>query len=111
MARGEITGKKPKQSSDQSNHPPGPPQANRIEVTPRRNPKNNDIKKQVRNRGPPTHAFSIQEFCDAHRISRSRYYELKKQGLTPIEMIVGRKRLISFEAADLWRRERERAAA
>jgi hypothetical protein len=111
MARGEITGKKPKQSSEQPNHPPGPPQANRIEVTPRRNAKNNDIKKQVRNRGPPTHAFTVLEFCDAHRISRSRYYELKKQGLTPVEMIVGRKRLISFEAADLWRRERERAAA
>ena len=67
--------------------------------------------KQARDRGSPTHAFTVQEFCDAHRISRSHYYELKKQGLTPIEMIVGRKRLISFEAADLWRRERERAAA
>jgi len=110
MARGEITGKKPKQSSDQSNHPPGPPHANRIEVTPRRNPKNNDIKKQVRNRGPPTHAFSIQEFCDAHRISRSKYYELKAQGLTPVEMKVGHRRMISFESAARWRREKECAA-
>jgi hypothetical protein len=67
--------------------------------------------KQTRDRGSPTHAFTVLEFCDAHRISRSRYYELKKQGLAPVEMIVGRKRLISFEAADLWRRERERAAA
>ena len=113
MARGEITGKKPKQSSEQSNHLPGPPQAtpNRIEVTPRRDPKNNDAKKQVRNRGPPTHAFTIQEFCDAHRISRSRYYELKEKGLTPVEMIVGRRRMISFESAERWRRQREAAAA
>jgi hypothetical protein len=80
MARGEITGKKPKQ-------------------------------KQTRDRGPPTHTFSIQEFCDAHRISRSRYFELKKQGLTPDEMHVGHRHLISFEAAARWRRQREREAA
>jgi hypothetical protein len=68
-------------------------------------------KKQVRNRGPPTHAFSIQEFCDAHRISRSQYFELKKQGLTPVEMKVGHRRLISFESAATWRAQREAAAA
>ena len=86
MARGEVTGKKPTGQAATD-------------------------KKQVRNRGPPTHAFSIQEFCDAHRISRSRYYELKKQGMTPVEMIVGHRRLISFEAASAWRRQRERQAA
>jgi hypothetical protein len=80
MARGEATGKEPKQ-------------------------------KQTRDRGLPTHTFTVQEFCDAYRISKSRYYELKAQGLTPVEMHVGRKRLISFEAADLWRRQRERAVA
>jgi len=62
MARGEVTGKKPTGQAATD-------------------------KKQVRNRGPPTHAFSIQEFCDAHR------------------------RLISFEAASAWRRQRERQAA
>jgi hypothetical protein len=114
MARGEITGKKLKQSSAQSKRLPGPPRQvdpDAIEATPQRDPKEHDAKKQPRNRGPPTHAFTILEFCDAHRISKARYYELKKQGLTPIEMIVGRKHLISFEAADLWRRQRERVAA
>jgi hypothetical protein len=86
MARGEVTGKKPTGQAATD-------------------------RKQVRNRGPPTHAFSIQEFCDAYRLSRSRYYELKKQGLTPVEMKVGHRRLISFESAATWRAQREAAAA
>ena len=65
--------------------------------------------KQARDRGSPTLAFTIIEFCDAHRISKARYYELKKQGLTPIEMIIGHKRLISAESASAWRKAREDA--
>ena len=67
--------------------------------------------KQARDRGSPTHAFTVQEFCDSHRISRSRYYELKAQGLTPVEMKIGHRRLISFESAAAWRAARESAAA
>ena len=52
-------------------------------------------------------ASTIEEFCEAHRISRARYFELKKQGLTPVEMAVGKLRLISHEAAAAWRRQRE----
>jgi hypothetical protein len=55
-------------------------------------------------------AHTIDEFCIAHRISRSQYYELKKLGLTPDEMAVGRSRFISDESAERWRREREAAA-
>jgi len=50
---------------------------------------------------------TIEEFCEAHRISRARYFELKKQGLTPVEMAVGKLRLISHEAAAAWRRKQE----
>jgi hypothetical protein len=83
----------------------------RPEVTGRKTKATGGIsKKQRRNRGPPTHAFTVEEFCDAHRISRARYYELKRQGLTPVEMVVGRRRLISYEAAERWRRAREAAA-
>jgi hypothetical protein len=57
--------------------------------------------KRRRDRGPPTHAFTVDEFCDAHRISKARYYELKLEGLAPDEMIVGRRRIISHEAADV----------
>ena len=52
-------------------------------------------------------ASTIEEFCEAHRISRARYFELKKQGLTPVEMAVGKLRLISHEAAAAWRRKQE----
>jgi hypothetical protein len=31
----------------------------------------------------PTHAFTVDEFRDAHRISKARYYELKLEGLAP----------------------------
>jgi hypothetical protein len=63
-------------------------------------------------RGPPPRAaFTVPEFCDAHRISQAKYYEMKKEGWGPIEMEVGRRRLISSEAANVWRRERERATS
>jgi hypothetical protein len=60
-------------------------------------------------RGPPQPraAFTIPEFCKAHRFSEAKYYEMKKEGWGPVEMKVGRRRLISFEAAAEWRRKRE----
>jgi hypothetical protein len=60
-----------------------------------------------RGQPPPRAAFTVQEFCEAHRISQAKYYEMKKEGWGPVEMEVGRRRLISYEAASVWRRERE----
>ena len=51
---------------------------------------------------PPV-AFNIREFCAAHRISPATYYELKKKNLTPREMRIGKRRIISCEAAAEWR--------
>ena len=51
----------------------------------------------------------IQEFCVPHRISAAFYYALKKAGLGPREMVLGRRRIISNEAAADWRRERTAA--
>jgi hypothetical protein len=62
-------------------------------------------------RGPPPRAaFTVPEFCEAHRISPAKYYEMKKEGWGPVEMEVGRRRLISYEAAIRWRRQREKPA-
>jgi hypothetical protein len=60
-------------------------------------------------RGPPPAraVFSVREFCRAHGISQALYYQMKKEGWGPAEMSVGRRRLISYEAASVWRRERE----
>jgi hypothetical protein len=55
-------------------------------------------------------AFSIQEFCALHNISRGHYYALRKAGLGPAEMDAQGRRLISREAAEAWRRAREAAA-
>src|SRR5262245_46548358 len=60
-------------------------------------------------RGPPPSraGVTVPEFGEAHRISQAKYYEMKKEGWGPVEMEVGRRRLISYEAAAEWRRERE----
>ena len=54
-------------------------------------------------------AYTIQEFCDAHRISRGALYQLWARGQGPRWLNVGKKRLISVEAAAGWRAEREAA--
>jgi hypothetical protein len=55
----------------------------------------------------PPIAFTIREFCEAHRISQAFYYDLRRDGLAPREMMIGARRVISAEAAADWRRERE----
>jgi predicted DNA-binding transcriptional regulator AlpA len=57
----------------------------------------------------PRLALSIPEFCEAHGISQSFFFKLKKQGEAPREMKVGARTLITFESAAEWRRERENA--
>jgi hypothetical protein len=77
MARGEITGKKPKGNLNEAVGAilPG--------------------------------AYSII----AHNISEAFFFKLKKKGRGPREMAVGRRTLISIEAAADWRHEREADAA
>jgi hypothetical protein len=55
-------------------------------------------------------AYTIFEFCDAHRISRSKLYQLWREGCGPRAMRIGSKVLITCEAAADWRRERETTA-
>ena len=52
--------------------------------------------------------YTIAEFCKAHGISKSGFYLLEKKNLTPRMMHVGTKRrLISVEAAEEWRKAME----
>ena len=53
-------------------------------------------------------AFTIIQFCEAHHISRSMYYKQVKLGEGPRLMQVGRRRMISNEAAADWRRRMEK---
>jgi hypothetical protein len=56
----------------------------------------------------PIAAYTIKEFCHAHRISPDFYFSLQRRGIGPKAMKIGRRTLISVEAAAQWRRERER---
>ena len=63
-------------------------------------------------RGPPAPgSYSIDEFCQRHRISRSFYYKLRGAGLGPREMHINSIVRISAQADADWTRAREEAAA
>jgi predicted DNA-binding transcriptional regulator AlpA len=48
-------------------------------------------------------AFTIDEFCAAHRISRAMFYKLGKQNRGPRLKHVGKRVIITDEAAAEWR--------
>ena len=54
---------------------------------------------------PPV--YSVPAFCQAHGISRGYLYELWKAGSGPRRTKLGRRTLISGEAAVEWRRQME----
>jgi len=114
MARAAITGRKPRLTPDRAQRRPGPPRADAdaVQPTPHSDPSSSVTAKPPLIRGPPipTAAYSIREFCTAHRLSQSMYFKIRNQGLGPDEMSVGSRRIISCEAAERWRREREAAA-
>lgn len=56
-------------------------------------------------------AFTINEFCTAHRISRPQFYLLEKDGKGPKTYKFKRRRFISREAAEKWRRRMEEESA
>ncbi|AZO12525.1 MULTISPECIES: helix-turn-helix domain-containing protein [unclassified Mesorhizobium] len=56
-------------------------------------------------------AYSIPEFCAAHRISRATFYNLINAGTAPRTMKVGGRVLISKEAAADWRKACETSEA
>ena len=55
-------------------------------------------------------AFTVDEFCEDNRISRTTLYKLWKQGIGPRFMQVGERKLITAEAAAEWRVQREAAS-
>jgi len=52
-------------------------------------------------------ALSIKMFCEQNNISRNLFYTILKAGAGPKMMQVGKRRLISIEAAAEWRRTME----
>lgn len=60
---------------------------------------------------PQTGATTVDEFCQAHRISRGTFYNLLRDGRGPAVMKIGARTLVSIEAAAAWRRRMEQGAA
>jgi hypothetical protein len=52
-------------------------------------------------------SYTVEEFCALSGISRSGYFKFREAGIGPREMRVGRRVLISKEAAAEWRQARE----
>jgi hypothetical protein len=70
-----------------------------------------DLMKDLdKERTAPRLGYSINEFCEAYRICRASFYNYQRAGVGPRIMRVGSRRIISVEAAEDWRREREEAA-
>jgi hypothetical protein len=60
---------------------------------------------------PNAEAYTIPEFCEAHRISESMYYKIRAAKQGPREARALSKVIITKEAAADWRRDRTTAAA
>jgi predicted DNA-binding transcriptional regulator AlpA len=56
---------------------------------------------------PDRKAYTVEEFCIAHHISRPFFYKLLKDGTGPRVMKLGSRTLISIESAADWRRASE----
>ena len=62
-------------------------------------------------RGPPPFgAYCIPEFCCAHSLSESFFHKLMTEDRGPKVMRIGRRTLVSIEAAGAWRARQEAAA-
>ncbi len=59
---------------------------------------------------PEQDAMSVSEFSRRHGICKATLYNLWRQGNGPRFMQIGRRRLISVEAAESWRAEMVRKA-
>jgi hypothetical protein len=112
MPRGEITGRKPSVSADPVSQASGPPTQKEVAPTPHAEPKSAKRAVQPPIRGPPVAplAYSIRQFCEAHNLSVDTFFRMARAGNGPQTMRVGGRTLISVEAAEAWRRERERAS-
>ena len=50
-----------------------------------------------------TSVMSVKQFCESHQISRAFFENLKRRGEAPVYMQIGRRILISSDAAAAWR--------
>jgi hypothetical protein len=56
---------------------------------------------------PVMETYSVESFCQAHGICKGHFYNLLSDGLGPNIIKLGRRTLISKEAATDWRKKME----
>ncbi|MGY8682455.1 hypothetical protein Q2941_32465 [Bradyrhizobium sp. UFLA05-153] len=78
---------------------------------PARKPRAKKTQKRLRKIDMPPLAMSVDQFCDLNNIHRDLFYAMLRANKAPQCMLIGKRRLISFEAAEQWRRDRERETA
>lgn len=59
----------------------------------------------------PRATSTVPQFCDDHNISCTHFYELLKSGKGPRLMKIGRRTLVTAEAAAEWRKRMEAATS
>ena len=59
----------------------------------------------------PGEVFTVATFCEAHKISRALFYKLRNEGKAPHTFNIGRRVLISKDAARAWLSRMEGTAA
>ncbi|MGC2048293.1 MAG: hypothetical protein WA635_06760 [Gallionella sp.] len=52
-------------------------------------------------------AYSISDFCKAYGFSRATFYNLQKSGQAPDTLKIGKRPIITIEAADRWQKKLE----
>jgi hypothetical protein len=58
----------------------------------------------------PDPSLTVNQFCDAEKVSRAKLYQEWRAGRGPKYFLVGTHRRISAEARAEWRRQREAEA-
>lgn len=55
--------------------------------------------------------YTVQQFCDVHQVGRNLFYKMIASGRGPAIMKIGRRTLISRDAAAAWREKIEMQTA
>lgn len=58
-----------------------------------------------------TKAQDVNTFCETYGISRSMFYKLQRQGKGPRLLKIGKRTLVTIEAAEQWQQDMEQANA
>lgn len=77
----------------------------RVTTTPVAVQEEAEVERVIAEPPPERGAYSVNEFCALHGIGRTMFYQMVKDGTAPKVVKVGRRSLITREAAEAWRKQ------